>query len=245
MHVLEKNFAPIDSCPAPKLLIPELVAIKHDIGLGESDTLYESIFRGVECRDMLARYGKHDQQYLYDHQGTQGIGPANPPGHSTHELYSDGVAYPIPDGHRLPFYWMVGLDVRDAYVQHYMEAARRRNWIVTITYPGSASEYHHLNFRHEPVLFIAIERGDHGDRVEKLTKKLSFVRPPHGRHAYLDGARDGFGEEVEKAVRAFQKDHHQKVDGVVGPHTVNQLAVTFRSQWKRRGGDKQQHTKGR
>lgn len=238
MHVLEKNFAPIDSCPAPKLLIPELKAIKHDIGLGDGDTLYESIFRGVEVREMLAEFGKHDQLYLYEHQGTQGIGAANPPGHSTHELYSDGVAYPIPDGHRLPYYWMVGLDVRDVYVQRVIAAANARHWIVTITYPTSPSEYHHLNFRHEPVLFIPIERGDKGPRVHKLTARLSFVRPPHGAHSYLDGDRDAFGPHVESAVRAFQKDHHQHVDGVVGPHTANQLAVSFRSQWKRRHHEK-------
>lgn len=235
MHVLEKNFAPIDSCPAPKLLIPELVAIKHDIGLGDGDTLYESIFRGVECREMLAKFGKHDQEYLYEHQGTQGIGPANPPGHSTHELFSDGVAYPIPDGHRLPFYWMVGLDVRDVYVEECMAAGRRRGWIITITYPSQPSEHHHLNCRAEPVLFVPINRGAHGPRVHKLTARLSFVRRPHQEHTYLDGDRDVFGPHVEEAVSLFQKDHHQHVDGVVGPHTAHQLAVTFRSQWKRRG----------
>lgn len=236
MHVLEKNFAPLDSCPAPKLFIPELVAVKHDLGLSDDFALYQSIFRGVEVRDMLAKFGKHDQQYLYEHQGSEGIGPANPPGHSTHELYSDGVAYPITDGHRLPFFWMVGLDVLDAYVEEYMAAARRRGWIVTITYPtSSGSEHHHLNYRAQPVLFVPIERGSHGPRVHKLTARLSFVRRPHQEHTYLDGDRDVFGALVEEAVRLFQKDHHQHVDGVVGPHTAHQLAVSFRSQWKHRG----------
>lgn len=239
MHVLEKNFAPLDSCPAPKLFIPELKAIKHDLGVPESTALYQSIFRGVEVREMLAQFGKHDQQYLYEHQGSQGIGPANPPGHSTHELYSDGVAYSeYADGHRLPYFWMCGLDVLDEYVERYMAAARKRGWIVTITYPSQGgSEHHHLNFRHLPVLFNPIESGDHGPRVHKLTARLSFVRPPHDAHPYLDGDRDAFGTHVEAAVRHFQKDHHQHVDGVVGPHTANQLAVTFRSQWKRRHHD--------
>ena len=30
------------------------------------------------------------------------------------------------------------------------------------------------------------------------------------------------------AVKRFQKEHHQKVDGIVGQHTATQLAVALR-----------------
>lgn len=38
----------------------------------------------------------------------------------------------------------------------------------------------------------------------------------------------GHGQRVIDAVKRFQKEHHQGVDGIVGPHTAPQLAVTLR-----------------
>jgi peptidoglycan hydrolase-like protein with peptidoglycan-binding domain len=223
------KFKVIDECPAPAGLAPELIVIKKQLAV---PTLYESIYRGTDARALLARYGKHDQEYLYEHQGTQGIGPANPPGHSTHELFSDGVAYAIPDGHRIP-QWCCGIDVRDEYVERFIAVARERGWIVTITYPtASGSEHHHVNFRKRPVLFLPLHRGDKGPRVEKLTRRLSYVLSPRTHEPYFDHKQNIFGPAVKEAVGAFQADHHLHRDGVVGPHTAHQLAVSTRHRTK-------------
>ena len=240
--VHKSDLAFLDQCPVPRVIKPELLAIKSDLGLNADQFIFTSIFRGIEARDMLAQYGKHDQTYLYEHQGTQGIGAANPPGQSTHELYSDGVAYNIPAGSRLPFFYMCGIDCSDAYVQGCMDSARKRNWVLTITYPTSPTEYHHLNFREMPQVFDVIELGDNGPRVERLTKRLRYIHK-NGNGPYWDHeSQSEFGKRVKDAVEEFQHDHHLRSDGEVGPRTAHQIAVTFRNQWKHRHNGKDHPT---
>lgn len=137
------RFKTIDCCPAPRALYPILRELKRATGC-----TFESVYRGTDARKLLNRCGKHDQAYLYEHQGTEGIGPANPPGRSTHELRSDGVAYAGPVGRHLDW-WQVGLDVDDAHVERVISAARNRGWIVHQPYPAG-SEHHHLNFSRRP-----------------------------------------------------------------------------------------------
>lgn len=55
-------------------------------------------------------------------------------------------------------------------------------------------------------------RGDNGAAVEGLQTDLS----ERGYDCVIDGV---FGENTEKAVKAFQKDNNLTVDGIVGFQT--------------------------
>lgn len=218
----------VDCCPVPKALVAELLELKKQTGC-----TFASIYRGTDAAGLLAQCGKHDQAWLY---ANLPAGQANSPGHSTHELRSDGVAYRGPSGRRLR-YWQVGMDIDDAHVAAFCQAARMRGWIATITYPTSAVEHHHVNFRREPVLkiFRPLKRGSRGPRVTRLTKRLAYIRSPHNGEHYLNGKRSIFDQSTVAAVRGFQLEHHLHPDGVVGPHTAAQIQVSFRRQRKARG----------
>lgn len=216
----------VDCCPLPKRLAPVVTLILH-----ESGATLASGYRGTDAEGLLAKCGKHDQAWLYAHLPP---GQANPPGRSTHELRSDAVAYRGPVGRPLRW-WQCGLDLDDAHVASFIARARTHGWIVTVTYPTSPVEYHHVNFRKPPILYRAMKRGSRGPRVLRLTARLCYLRSPHTGKVYLEGKRRArFGSEVEAAVRAFQKDHHLHADGVVGAHTAAQVQVSFRRQRRHR-----------
>lgn len=64
-----------------------------------------------------------------------------------------------------------------------------------------------------------LENGDHGQAIEDLQKTLIDL----GYKLPKYGADSDFGDETEKAVRAFQADQNIKVDGIVGPKTKLEL----------------------
>lgn len=70
--------------------------------------------------------------------------PANPPGHSSHELRGDGVI--APDRAALPWY-KLGLDLADA--EGFTRVARSRGFDIRRLY-ASASEAHHRNVMKDP-----------------------------------------------------------------------------------------------
>ena len=83
-----------------------------------------------------------------------------------------------------------------------------------------------------------LERGDHGDGVVTLTRRLSFVRSKAtGRH-YLDGKRRRFDGATEKALRAFQQEHGLTVDGRLGPKSAKKLATATERERQRRAAAK-------
>jgi hypothetical protein len=94
------------------------------------------------------RYGKLSQAALYAgwlaHRA--GFNPANPPGRSTHELRSDGVAYAGPVGRPLAW-WQLGLDASNA--EELREVLNRLGYRAFRPYP-SGSEAHHLNLKASP-----------------------------------------------------------------------------------------------
>jgi peptidoglycan hydrolase-like protein with peptidoglycan-binding domain len=64
-----------------------------------------------------------------------------------------------------------------------------------------------------------LENGMHGQAVTALQNEL-------GELGYLNGKADGrFGDQTEKAVKAFQHDHHLNSDGKVGAATEHALHV--------------------
>jgi hypothetical protein len=220
------SYVLVDCCPVPAKLEQVVRACLH-----ESGATLQSCYRADDVSALLARCGKHSQTWLFEHQGTPAQpNPANPPGRSTHELRNDGVAYPGPAGMRLP-YWCVGMDLDDAHVQAFIRAAAKHGWIATITYPGSRSEFHHVNLRREPKFALPpLKRGAKASpmvwALKKDLRKLGYLKgkdPASGFHGWL-----------YEAVVAFQRDHHLTPDGVVGPHTQAAIKAALRQKAKAR-----------
>ncbi len=72
-----------------------------------------------------------------------------------------------------------------------------------------------------------IGRGDRGDAVVAMTRRLTFL-------GLLDGKRARFDAEAEKALRQFQKAHELNVDGRLGPKSATALARATVAEKKRR-----------
>lgn len=212
--------------PAPKKLAPILNEIAAETGYG-----YNSLLRTQAAVNYARENGAvlSSQKELYDGYaaGLPGFNPANPPGRSTHERRSDGVAYPGPIGRPLRW-WQCGID--SANSDAFIAAAKKRGWIVVRPYPVG-SEWHHVNFKKAPVLPRRdLKRGVKNRRVKKLEKRLRFL----GYFPHKGKIDRYFGHVTEQAVRDFQRRRGLVVDGVVGRHTWAQLTVDFRKAWKKR-----------
>lgn len=227
------KYVVIDKCPVPAELADEIKELKRLSG-----SVLSSCYRGHDAINLLRANGKMSQKQLFDgfRAGKPGFNPANPPGFSTHELRSDGIAYARARGSALD-YWQVGMDFTNSGAV--VKAAAKLGWTATITYPGNPREGHHVNFRREPRAakpFPILKRGDRGKRVDVLTNRLAFVLDPEKKKPYLDKRQSVFDETVEKALKRFQKDHQQKADGIYGRQTHRQLEGSVRVR-KRRNAD--------
>ena len=142
------KFEVIDNCPVPAAIARQVRLLKRDV----PSAVLQSAYRGDEAAGLLKRLGKSTQAMLYNGwlRRLPGFNPANPPGRSTHELRSDGVAYRGPVGRPIRA-WGCGLDWNDAAVPALIVAARKRGWILVQPY-HSGAEFHHLNFRKRPAL---------------------------------------------------------------------------------------------
>lgn len=134
------DFRVINGCPVNATIAPYIALLVHDTG-----ATVNSLYRGQDAEGILHAHGKHSQRELY---ATLPRGVANPPGRSTHELRSDGVAYPGPVGRQLEW-WQQGIDVNDRDVARMIRAARARGWDLAQPYKAGV-EFHHLNFRSRP-----------------------------------------------------------------------------------------------
>ena len=140
------KFRIVGSCPCPENIAPYIEIITRD-----AMAMVNSIYRGDDARALLNAHGHSSQAQLFAGWEARrpGFLPANPPGRSTHELKSDGLAYPsVSPGEDLPW-WGQGFDVNDADVLRVIMAARKHGWSVFRPYT-SGSEFHHLNFLREP-----------------------------------------------------------------------------------------------
>lgn len=135
------SFRVIDGCPCNATLAPYIELLRR-----ETMATVNSIYRGEDAAAILHRHGKHTQAELY---ATMPAGTCNPPGRSTHELRSDGVAYSGPVGRQLEW-WQQGFDVNDGDVKRLIRAAERHGWVLFQPYQ-SGTEFHHLNFRRRPI----------------------------------------------------------------------------------------------
>jgi len=139
---MARTFRVIDGCPVPASIAPYVHLVLRDAGQTAN-----SIYRGEDAAALLRRHGKRTQAQI--HRDLPAI--SNPPGRSTHELRSDGVAYPGPVGRPLRE-WQVGVDsgtdsAADAAAIE--RAARGRRWKVVHPY-RSGVERHHWNFAERP-----------------------------------------------------------------------------------------------
>lgn len=137
------KFKVIDGCPVPASVAPYVARILRHAGQSAN-----SIYRGTDAGAILARHGKRTQAELFRDLPP---GVANPPGRSTHELRSDGVAYRVPIGRRLAE-WQVGVDSGGnsrAEARAIEASARHYGWPVKHPY-RSGVEQHHWNFVRRP-----------------------------------------------------------------------------------------------
>lgn len=223
---------------APEKLVPLLTVVQQDTGC-----TYTSIYRGKPARKLLAKLGKHDQTFLFEHQNDPGFNPANPPGTSTHELRSDGVAYRGPRGRPLRW-WQCGIDVDDAHVEAFIRSCNKHGWHAHITYPNSVLEHHHVNLTRPPKYSLAVmwrarpvKRGSGGPRARWVVRTLRYIKDPQTHKPYLaprGTPSKRIWAQQENAIKRFQRDHHQKGDGIVGLQTYRQMAAARRAEAARR-----------
>src|SRR4051812_23103901 len=69
-----------------------------------------------------------------------------------------------------------------------------------------------------------ISRGDKGDAVVVMTRRLSYVPSPKTDKPYLDGKRSAFDHEAVVALKRFQKEHGLRPTGVYDGPTQTKLA---------------------
>lgn len=134
-------FRVINGCPCNARLAAYIALLVEETG-----TTVNSLYRGDDAADILHRHHHHTQAEIY---ASSPPGVANPPGRSTHELRSDGVAYAGPIGRRLDW-WQNGVDVNDVDVGRMKAAARSHGWELFQPYPSSHVEFHHLNLKAIP-----------------------------------------------------------------------------------------------
>jgi murein L,D-transpeptidase YcbB/YkuD len=135
--------------------------------------------------------------------------------------------------------WARGIDVQRDRVAAFCAEARRAGFTVTLTYPGSANEAQHVNFRKEPKFDIwkirPLRPGMQGPRGSLVVRLLWALIDPQTGKPYLDRhirPRGKITPEVVQAINAFQHDHHLPVSGVVGVHTIRALRAARRLQKK-------------
>lgn len=71
----------------------------------------------------------------------------------------------------------------------------------------------------KPVSYKTLRRGNYGEAVKQLQQRLQDL----GYDLGICGVDGDYGQATEKAVKAFQKDHGLKVDGIAGPKTWEAL----------------------
>jgi hypothetical protein len=203
----------------------------------ESDCTITRHVADQAAAKLLHEVGQHTQAEVIrlHEQGVPGFGPANPVNRSTHCRRNDGVAYRfwIP-GFRIPR-WARGIDCDVGRRDAFCATARRHGYTVTVTYPGSVGEAQHVNFRkrpRRPSLWVMhpVRAGDTGPRARWVIwalRKLGYITPHHNAHHRIDAT-------VVKAIKLFQRDHHQQPDGVVGIHTMRALAAARRARDRRK-----------
>jgi hypothetical protein len=85
-----------------------------------------------------------------------------------------------------------------------------------------------------------VRRGDEGDLVERITRRLALIRSRRTGKPYLDGGRRRFDGEVEAALKAFQREHRLDADGVFGSSSARALNRAVELERERRERDRRE-----
>lgn len=131
-----------------RVVAPASIAPYIELVVDRAHQELSSVYRGEDQKPLLHRLGLHTQAEIHH------LYPAisNPPGHSEHELRSDGHANPhVPDGGLLQE-WQVGVDSgtdSDADKHAIEQAAAHFGWRVRHPYPRGV-EGHHWCFSVQP-----------------------------------------------------------------------------------------------
>lgn len=152
-------WAPSTAAASPQFLLVQgspcnvTAAAYFALLVQDTHSTVNAIYRGEDAKAILHAHGKHTQGELYRELPA---GVANPPGRSTHELRSDGVAYRGPIGRKLEW-WQEGIDVNDNNVLPMKLDAEFHGWILFQPYKTGV-EFHHLNFLHRPIARRAADK---------------------------------------------------------------------------------------
>jgi GH24 family phage-related lysozyme (muramidase) len=230
------RFVEIAGCPCPAELAPFVREVMRRTGSAPV-----TIYRGSEpdALAILHAHGKHSQAELValaaaGRGAEAGIkGTPNPAGQSTHELCSDGRAFPSPVGSKLdPM--QCGMDWPDADVPRVIKAFEQLGCKPFRPYGASTNESQHICCRAEGgrLSVLARLRSDPispGDRSELVrTVQVYLVRAGLLPQDFDVAERVGtYGPKMVAAVREFQRRHRLDDDGVVGPKTFAALRRRF------------------
>jgi len=93
---------------------------------------------------------------------------------------------------------------------------------------------------------LTSKKGENEKRVKFFKHQLHFIHDPQTKRAYYragqskpsEGYSTFFNEDLEKAVRAFQRDHGLKADGVIGPRTDKTIDRAYSRAKRKRASAK-------
>jgi GH24 family phage-related lysozyme (muramidase) len=230
------RFVEIAGCPCPAELAPFVREVMR-----RTRSAPVTIYRGSEpdALAILHASGKHSQAELValaaaGRGAEAGIkGTPNPAGQSTHELCSDGRAFPGPVGRRLdPM--QCGMDWPDADVPRVIAEFAKLGCEPFRPYGASTNESQHICCRAEGarLSLLARLRSDPinpGDRSEAVrTVQVYLVRARLLPQDFDVAERVGtYGPKMVAAVKEFQRGHRLQIDGIVGPKTFAALRRRF------------------
>jgi peptidoglycan hydrolase-like protein with peptidoglycan-binding domain len=80
-----------------------------------------------------------------------------------------------------------------------------------------------------------LKNGTHGDRVHDMQAQL--IALGYARQLHSTVADGKFGQHTEDAVKAFQRDHHLKEDGIAGKNTLNAMHEAVRAESQKHAAD--------
>jgi lysozyme len=230
------RFIEVSGCPCPAELAPFVREVMRRTGSAPV-----TIYRGSEpdALAILHAHGKHSQAELValaaaGRGAEAGIkGTPNPAGQSTHELCSDGRAFPGPVGRRLDP-TQCGMDWPDADVPRVIAEFAKLGCEPFRPYGASANESQHICCRAEGARLNILTRLrsdpiNPGDRSEAVrTVQVYLVRARLLPQDFDVAERVGtYGPRMVAAVKEFQRRHTLDVDGIVGPKTFAALRRRF------------------
>ena len=81
--------------------------------------------------------------------------------------------------------------------------------------------------------------GERESRISFFKHQLHYLKDPRTAKPYFDnrpsdGYNDKFTPELQQAVKAFQRDHYLKADGIIGPATDRRIDKAYATAKRRR-----------